>query len=583
MKIRSASGLCADAVRFVPVDGSISDIMRRHYFVRNGNGTFLVNLRNGSFEYYRVTLNDTTSNRETVTVGKLQRLTAVQAGDPNIAGIVTGRTYAAEIQNFSNWYSFYRRRELTATNAIAKSISTMDGVYVGIISINKKLEQRVLPVRVNLDNVIYDESASLLTTLYGLTISQQNTPLRDGLKNAGRFFQGDYLNPGTFSSYTSSATYPFFNADKGGTCQQAFTIIFTDGFYNTGDPNVGNADGDNNTAFDGSSFADGYSNTLADVAMYYFERDLNTTLANDVPVTNVDKADHQHMVTFTIAFGVTGSLDTTLYANCPLGACPGAWPDPQASDSGKIDDMFHAAVNGRGQFIAANNNEELIAALEALGNDIDSRLGSAAALATNSIQRQVGSLIYQGTYNSANWWGDVSALPIDLLGNVGPPIWQASNLVPAWNLRNILSYDGTTGIVFDDANMTPAQMALLDPDGAGPLTAGDIVDFIRGDTSLSVDHGGTLRNRNHPLGDVVHSAPIYFKGRVYIGANDGMLHGLDASTGAELFAYVPNLVYGHLSELADQAYSHKYYVDGTATAANVGSPGRAGRRTGQGG
>ena len=31
----------------------------------------------------------------------------------------------------------------------------------------------------------------------------------------------------------------------------------------------------------------------------------------DVPVELV-AADHQHMVTFTIAFGVTGSLDTTL-------------------------------------------------------------------------------------------------------------------------------------------------------------------------------------------------------------------------------------------------------------------------------
>lgn len=103
------------------------------------------------------------------------------------------------------------------------------------------------------------------------------------------------------------------------------------------------------------------------------------------------------------------------------------------------------------------------------------------------------------------------------------------------------------------------------------MTAGDIVDFIRGDPSNSVDSGGTLRNRNHPFGDVVHSAPIYFKGMVYIGANDGMLHGLDAFTGEELFAYVPNLVYGHLSELADQSYSHKFYVDATPTAAAISS------------
>ena len=187
-------------------------------------------------------------------------------------------------------------------------------------------------------------------------------------------------------------------------------------------------------------------------------------------------------------------------------------------------------------------------------------------------------MIYQGTYNSANWWGDVSALPINpTTGAVGTTTdeygWSASSSVPVWNQRNILSYNGTTGILFDALSLTAAQEALLDPDGVGPLTAGDIVDFIRGDTSKSVDGspGGTFRNRNDPLGDVVHSAPIYFKGMVYVGANDGMLHGLDASTGAELFAYVPNLVYDHLSELADQSYSHKFYVDGTATAAKVSS------------
>jgi type IV pilus assembly protein PilY1 len=38
-------------------------------------------------------------------------------------------------------------------------------------------------------------------------------------------------------------------------------------------------------------------------------------------------------------------------------------------------------------------------------------------------------------------------------------------------------------------------------------------------------------------------------GVVYIGANDGMLHAFDADNGDELFAYVPNLVFGHLFEL----------------------------------
>ena len=54
---------------------------------------------------------------------------------------------------------------------------------------------------------------------------------------------------------------------------------------------------------------------------------------------------------------------------------------------------------------------------------------------------------------------------------------------------------------------------------------------------------------------------------VVVGANDGMLHGFDASLGAnggkELFAYVPNDLIDELHALTDPTYSHRYYVDGT--------------------
>ena len=564
-----SSKVCADAVKFVPADNPISDIARRHYYVQNSNGTYLINMLAGNIEYYQVNLLSATDNREVVSADKLQPLTAAEAAS---AGIVTGRTYDEEIQNFANWYSFYRRRELTAKNAIAKVIDTTDGIFVGILFINNYnggKDQRVLPVKVNLDGTFYDESATLLNILYNYQIDSYGTPLRLGLKKAGRFFRGEYLKPSTFIAQVNSDSYPYFKADKGGSCQQAFTIIFTDGYWNGGDPSVGNADGDGNTVYDGSPFGDTVSNTLADVAMYYYERDLNTTLANDVPITTVDPANHQHMVTYTVAFGVSGSLNTALYEDCPVGACPGSWPST-GSDSGKIDDMFHAAVNGRGKFISAKSTAELNAALAALKNDIDSRLGAAAALATNSIQQTVGSIIYQGTYNTSNWYGEVSALPLSVTtGAVGSAIWQASSLVPAWDARTILSYNGSGGIVFEAGNLSGTQTSQLTASGLG--TAAELVDFIRGDTSHNVAHSGTLRTRTHILGDIVHSAPTYFKGEIYIGANDGMLHAFDATTGEEQFAYVPGMVYDHLADLADPGYTHKFYVDNTPTAANIGS------------
>ena len=51
---------------------------------------------------------------------------------------------------------------------------------------------------------------------------------------------------------------------------------------------------------------------------------------------------------------------------------------------------------------------------------------------------------------------------------------------------------------------------------------------------------------------------------VYVGANDGMMHGFDAGSGNEVFGYVPHAVIPNLPALAAPAYSHQFYVDQTA-------------------
>jgi type IV pilus assembly protein PilY1 len=56
---------------------------------------------------------------------------------------------------------------------------------------------------------------------------------------------------------------------------------------------------------------------------------------------------------------------------------------------------------------------------------------------------------------------------------------------------------------------------------------------------------------------------------VYVGANDGMLHGFNANTGAEQIAYVPSPVYTNLSRLTAQSYSHRYFVDGSPMVGDV--------------
>ena len=97
----------------------------------------------------------------------------------------------------------------------------------------------------------------------------------------------------------------------------------TDGYWNDTFSGPGNTDTDGSGSFDGGAYADGYSDTLADVAMHYYERDLAPGLSNAVPVTaGVDEATHQHMVTYTVAFGVGGNLS----ANPRTGRTPSPGP-----------------------------------------------------------------------------------------------------------------------------------------------------------------------------------------------------------------------------------------------------------------
>ncbi len=569
----SWDSVSADAVAFVPavpiVNGDI-DINRSHYYVQNNGSTFLVNLNgdasSGAFEYYRFTDKDSDDKVED---GELELMTI---GEATASNLVTNRTYAEERQNFANWYSFYRRRELTAKNAVANVINSMQGVYIGFMSVNGGLKQYALPVRVTLGGVTYDQTAALLNTLYAYN-SNGSTPLRNGLKSVGLYFKGENMGTGLYPSplpmNTNTDSYPFFIADKGGTCEQVFCIAMTDGYYNGSVSGFGNEDGDNDTDFDGPPFADSSSSTLADIAMYFYENDLKTNLTNDVPVSTQDPADHQHMVTYTLSFGVEGTLDRTLTPDCPQGTCP-TWP-AISGDAQKIDDMYHAAVNGRGKYVSANSPEELVDALNELKQDILSRLGSAAALATNSIRRQIGSTIYQGTYNTDNWFGDVTALPVNVkTGDVGEALWSANHqldLTP-WHERTIFTFNGSSGVMFDYSQLTEGQRTALDTD---PATSEQLSRFIRGDTSNDYAHGGPFRVRNSKLGDIVHSAPVYYRGALFIGANDGMLHAFNAMTGDEMFAYVPNLVFDHLKDLAETTYSHKYFVDNTPYVANLGS------------
>jgi len=594
----SGGATSADAVKFVSTSGGGSiSIRNAHYYVWSATESkpYLVIIDGGSIEYYEV--ND--DGDDLVETGELT-LTASPPAD-----VVTGRSYVEERQNFANWYSFYRKRELTATAAIANVISNMQGVNIGFKSINELLNQPVLKIKVG----TVDETNTLLNSLYALVLSAQGTPLRTGLRSVGRYFhQDDGLTGGIGAS-------PYASVAEGGECQQSFAIVMTDGYYNGGSPGVGNRDiddpaGDPDNPFDGPPYEDAFSDTLADVAMYYYENDLSTTLGPEVPENPWDDNPQQHLVTYGVSFGVTGTLDPSAYDF--INTFP-TWPNPTFGDQQKIDDLWHASVNGRGFFLSASNPNELVNSLLDIMQNIEEREGSASSVSVNGdeLYTQLSGggdiLMFQSSYDTENWTGDVKAYQVctELTGNCAgkeigdiiksPYVWSANEELGGlnWNTgRKIVTYNGTDeGKTFRWGDLTTDQQTALNNDST-------LLDYLRGDTTNEAANGGTFRNRFAKLGDMVHSSPTFENGVLYAGGNDGMLHAFTAADdepyagavgGQELFAYVPNLVFDNLNQLADPNYTHKYFVDltpsvkagvdisGVSTTVLVGGLGKGGR------
>ncbi|TRW92789.1 pilus assembly protein [Candidatus Methylobacter oryzae] len=221
-------------------------------------------------------------------------------------------------------------------------------------------------------------------------------------------------------------------------------------------------------------------------------------------------------------------------------------------------------------------------------------------------------------------------------GAIGTVLWNAAEHIPAFGSRNIFTYNpaGTSkGVTFTCANLTASQKTALGISNCSSTTDQGVwrLNYIRGDwsheemnparTDTDSIRSATaadriFRNRTHldkttlamvspdpwVLGDIVNSNPVYVSNEnygydklsgsegssykafltsnasrrkmVYVGANDGMLHGFDASSsgtdaGKEILAYIPNAVYSGLNALSSPGYSHQYMVDGSPRVADA--------------
>lgn len=509
-------------------------------------------------------LGDCTSISTTVTWRECTRVTP------------TGRSEVDERNNFATWFSYHRTRMKVAKAGASEAFGTLDGsVRVGFRTLFNKDRNGLGPLDIPVDDEndgrfmdMPGSGPKARTNWYNRLHSIENysnTPLRTALQSAGDYFsRTDAAGP-----YGPQATANQLS------CRQNFAILTTDGAWNNSSPGVGNIDNTTGPLITGpggreyfyspqAPYSDSAGNTLADVAMRYWNRDLRDDLTNNVPTTSANPAFWQHMVTFGISIGLSGSSGWVGVSKVPTNA---TWGNGSGAGD-RIDDLLHAAVNSRGEFVSAADPDQFTSGLTAALAAITERTGSFSNVAANSTSVDGGTRVYQASYVSGVWTGEVVAYPVGTDGTVGTtPEWRASAGIPATGRKIFAGNDNGDGAVAFPGGLSPTRLNALTPTDTAnyPVTGADIAAYLAGDRSYELRNGGVLRNRNSLLGDVVTSSPAYVRDTetLYIGSNDGMMHAINATNGRELFAYVPSGInWANLGTLSRRDYSHKYFVDG---------------------
>lgn len=581
---------------------------------------------------------------------------------------------AAERQNFANWYSYYRYRKIAAISGTSHAFADFDhGIRVAWQNINSNTTA----------NPFVAGGTTILSPFQGTTRTNFYNWLFNNPASGGTPNQAAANRVGTLFTYGNNSNRlttknPYYDPDSGRelACRKNFHIQMTDGMWNGGSATTTSNDNSPlpRTLPDGRTYGkgtlggpttlywnEGTPNTrgMADIGFHFWATDLRpdfltnaqtklkvrpyladrtTGVTGSTPLNPGDNwldnpevywnpannpATWPHLVQYIIGFGVDGTIPATDANLLRLRKGQAAWPNIPSSDiAEKIDDMWHAAVNSRGQFFAASNPDELIDAMRKIIASVVAQSTSSTPAAVSLPILTGGNSIYQGGYDSSGWAGSLIRRKIDATGQPGESEWNAACILTGGqcpdptgsstardpNSRVIITSNGQgTGIPFRLTSLTATQKARLDSDGHGAKR----VDYIRGDrTQESLPATPLMRLRTSVLGAIINGEPAYVSAprsgfhdvfppsspeaiaaaadeknsyagyqnaerarapTVYAGANDGMLHAFDAASGKELWAYIPNFLIenGRLSAITDRNSDLVPGVDSPAREADV--------------
>lgn len=475
----------------------------------------------------------------------------------------SGRSYANEIQNFANWFSYYRKRKLMLAGSMGRVLESISGLRMDVTPFNSN------PTLTMNDADGTDNSTNRYATsgkFYLNAMVGQGTPTHQTVKNIAAQFD-------TNSSVVQYA------------CQRNSMFIVTDGFSNTTsidvptyDPSTWGATPPYTTTAAGS---------LADLALYNFSHRLRsgsfaagrlTPSSGNAP--NADKNTDLHINTYAITLGVQGSLwpnTVDPYVSPPT------WPAIVADSPSMIDDQWHATINGRGQMYLATDPTSTVKAIRAGLDDILNQGGNQAAVSVSTVNLRSGDgKAYQGEYNPRGWAGDLKAYNINtatgLIDNTpGHELWKAADVLASRtgsDPRVIVTGKSVSG-----STVTVADFSATDSVVAGRVNPGlaygsnaDVMGYLRG---VRTGEGTTFRSRTSLMGAIIGSRPVVSPDAadnvIYVVSGDGMLHAFDTTNGKELWAYVPYSVNSNMGRISVIGWSFQSLFDGAPTVTKIGN------------
>jgi type IV pilus assembly protein PilY1 len=276
-------------------------------------------------------------------------------------------------------------------------------------------------------------------------------------------------------------------------------------------------------------------------------------------------------------------------------------PDQQSEwdeDSDGIPDTYFLVTN------AGKLKEQLDATFQKITELVGA---SASSVAINSTVLRTNARLYQAKFNTADWSGELSAFTLNSDATINSEVWRATEHIPDAASRKIFTSVDKSG------TLTPILFNDSDADLVAAIGSTDLVNYLRGDAANELANGGLFRDRSVRLADIINASPVsvgadnffynvlstanggaaynsYLAQKVnnykdtddktfsivFAGSNDGMIHAFQdtwdtdpSNAGKEIFAYVPSVLHGGLSELASTGYDHRYYVDASPFVSDV--------------